>query len=274
MCTICYNVYIIVLNGVSISVRPTSTTIQLQFDLAVDATSCDTSEFLLQTLNGAFTFVPEYRVECEPVIDYYYSEGSAGNIIIFILHPRDHIQLLSTLFSQIVAMNSSVTTSIGSNFIHTAGHTNIAPIYFSDMFVSSVQMIQAENVTVLAFSLDMITAEFTMKLSAPANVSNLSYISLSCEVGSLEYAAIRGTVSTPEASQITQYVMLRISPFHFVNICSKLACIEEGYVVLLNFSSFHDVFGNSVTSDQYQNTNVSRLSVYNKYCESPECRYQ
>lgn len=250
----------IVLNKVGISVRPTSTTIQLQFDLAVDATSCDTSEFLLQTLNGTVTFVPEYRVECEPVVDYYYSEGSAGNIIIFILHPRDHIQLLSKLFGQIVAMNNLVFVSIGSTFIRTPGHTGITPIYFTDMFTSSV-WIQAENGTVLAFSLNMITAEFTMKLSVPANVSNLSYVSLSCGVGSPEYAAIRGTMSTPEASQITQNMMLRISPFYFVDICSKLSCIKEGYVVLLNFTSFQDVFGNSVTSDRYQNTNVSRLSL-------------
>ena len=254
------DVSILVLNNVSIHLRPTSTIIQLQFDLAVDATSCDTSEFLLQTLNGAVTFVPNYRVECEPVVDYFYSEASAGNIITFILHPRDHIRLLGELFNQIIAMNNSVTISIGSTFVYTMGNSTITPIYFTDMFKSSVQ-IQAGNVTVLAFSLDMITAEFTMELSAPANVSSLSSISLSCGVGSPESAAIRGTLSTPEANQITQIITLRISPFHFVDICRKLTCIKEGYVVLLNFTSFQDILGNSVSSDQYKNTNVRRLSL-------------
>ena len=240
------------------SISQNETKVTLQFDLAVAALSCDVTQFSLQSMDKTVTFVPLHHAPCVPFVNFFgYDDGnSADNTIAFTLHPSDHSRLLGSPYNQII-INNLAGVSVGSTFVLTTGLTGVNPTYFSDMITATVYRQNSAQTTVVAFSLDMTLAQFTMQLSTPANISGLNYISLSC--GQLEsaYVTIYGTQSTPE---ITQTVLVRLRPFEFANICYNFPCIEQGFAVLESFASFQDPLGNPIISDSYAATTV-RVSL-------------
>ena len=252
------------LEEVFIDLSSEKTVVHLQFDLAVNAASCDTKQFLLQTLDGAVTFIPLHKAICEAITNYNYASDSEDSTITFDLHPSDHIRLHSMAYNQLTR-SYSVVINIGSTFIHTPGQTGVTPLYFMDMLTARVYIDRYNTATVLAFHLDLINAEFNMHVTAPIvlNISSVSYVSLSCyEQSNSGY--IQGMWSTPQPGQSATKLSVKISPISFEDVCVELPCLEDGYALLKYFSPFHDTFGNSITSDAYQNTLVrcTRLKVY------------
>ena len=255
-CMTCISYYL-VLNEVSINIKAHMTIVCLQFDLAVDAASCDTTQFLLQTLAGNVTFRPQHKAECEPLANYEYSDSSKDSVIAFFLHPSDHIRLNSMPYNEIAA-SDLVDVSIGSRFVRTPGHTEVTPLYFTDMLTAPVYRDTYPQITVVALYINMISAQFYLELSAPVTPSNpgSSVITLSCGEEHSQYASVEGVWSTPEPRlPNTTLLSVKMSPASFVDICSQLTCIADGYAVLQQFPTLVDVFGNSIT---YENNNIVR----------------
>ena len=241
------------LTRVDITLKSNETTFSLQFDLAIDALTCDTTQFSFQTSDGAVTFRPTIRTECEQVDTLYYDEDNTGNNIHFTLHPSDHIQLHSTgiFFSEAV----SVFVSVGSSFVKTAGLTGIIPLYFIDKLTAGIEINTGPELYPLVVELDMTRAEFHVVFNIPVN-SNESQIELFCEEA--DSVIIEGLWSTPVPDiNSTTRVSMRIAPHSFATLCSTLFCIRDGYAILQDIYPLTDVFGNIIGSTSLTYTTVS-----------------
>ena len=259
---------LIVLIGVTIIFRSNETHVTLDFDLSIDPTTCDTTKFSIQTLDGVLTFRPVYEALCEQqILFYYYTSESQDNRISFNLHPNDHILLHKTTFvrSIITSGSDSVAVSIGSSFVRTSGLTGIAPVYFIDNFIAYPEIDTASQVHPVHFELDMTRGEFHMWLDSPVT-PNISQVQLACEEYQTETTTISGVWSTPVYSEIDSAIRhsMRISPNSFAIICNTLPCIDSNYAFLQSISSLKDVFGNRISSDVFQNSFVRKhKSHYN-----------
>jgi hypothetical protein len=249
-----------VLIGVSIIFRSDETHVTLDFDLSIDPTTCDTTQFSIQTLDGVLTFRPVYEALCEQqILFYYYTSESQDNRISFNLHPNDHILLHKTTFvrSIITSGSYSVAVSIGSSFVRTRGLTGIAPVYFIDNFIAYPEIDTDSQVHSVHFELDMTRGEFHMWLDSPVT-PNISQVQLACEEYQSENTTVSGVWSTPVHSEIDSTIRhsMRISPNSFAIICNTLPCIESNYAFLQSISSLKDVFGNRISSNVFQNSFV------------------
>ena len=242
------------LTRVDTTLKSNETSFSLQFDLAIDALTCDTTQFSFQTSDGAVTFRPAVRTECEQVDTLYYDEDNTGNRIHFTLHPSDHIQLHSTgiFFSGAV----SVFVSVGSSFVKTAGLTGIIPLYFIDKLTAGIEINTGPELYPLVVELDMTRAEFHVVFNIPVN-SNESQIELFCEEAN-DSVIIEGLWSTPVPDiNSTTRLSMRIAPHSFATLCSTLFCIRAGYAILQDIYPLTDVFGNITGSTSLPYTTVS-----------------
>ena len=248
--------------------RSDGTFVDLTFDLAVDPTTCDTTQFSIQTLDGTVTFRPAYRTLCAQMFTLTYSEENGDNELQFALHPTDHIRLHSTgMVNSVRISGTPVLVSIGSSFVRTRGLTGILPVYFIDLFTALVSISSEVEIRPLHIELDMTRAEFNVVFNVPVT-SNMSQVGLSCPEG-VDSLIIEGLWSTPvPASSNSTRLSLRILPHSFTDLCSTLYCIGDGYITLQHIHPLNDVFGNDISSEsglQYysvRNMRLLRSSVF------------
>ena len=227
----------------------------LSFDLAVNASSCDTTQVYLQTSNGAVTFRPLYDGICASNDGDYYFGGQT--VLEFLLHSNDHIRFLSEPYNELLASNNAVV-SIGTNLVRTAGNTGVTPVYFMDQMNVDIYNFLG-SVSIRSFHLDMINAEFHIEFNHPV-ISDSNYISLYCDTEQNETATIDGIWSTAQSIEGRTILSLRMSPYSFAKVCS-LSCLEYDYVKLDYFSPFMDIFGSEITSYQYQHSSVRQVLI-------------
>ena len=253
----------------------TETYVELVFDLAVDNSTCNTTQFSLQTLDKVHTFRPTYETRCEqPILYFYYTSEDPDNRLSFSLHPSDHILLHETTLVPSIT-SFGVAVSIGSSFVHTRGLTAAVPVYFLDNFIATTNVNpQVVDVSPLNLELDMTRAEFHMWLDTPVT-ANMSQIQLSCEEQS-EVTTVSGVWSTPVPSDNTLQLSMKMSPDSFAAICYNLLCIESNYAMLQHISYLNDVFGNQIEVHTFRNSFVSK-ELSHHYCLllcNHTCRYQ
>ena len=236
--------------------RSDETLVTVAFDLAIDPTTCDTTKFSIQILDGTITFRPVHQSICLQPFTYF--QDSQDNRISFTLDPNDHILLHKTnLVRSLIASGLySVVVSIGSSFVRTGGSTGIAPVYFTDNFVTYPDIDTDSQVHPLTFELDMTTGEFHMVLDSPLT-PNISQVTLSCAEYQNDPTPISGVWSTPVPSNTIRHSM-KVSLNSFAALCNNLPCIESHSALLQSISSLSDVFWNEIPSTVFQNSLVSK----------------
>ena len=236
-------------------ITSTSTTVTLEFDLAVNALSCDASHFSLQTLDGRVTFTPIHAATCAQVTyNYYHHEDNGDHIMTLTFHNADHLRLLGKPYNEIL-QNNVVAINIHADFVYTAANISILPKFFIDGSTASIQQGTFIAPTISYISLDLSRAEFRMKMNVPVNITDLDNITLSC--GQNETVILEGILSTPDADHITQDILLHLSSYTFAALCCTLPCVEDGIAFLESFTTFHDAFGNSINPNNYIFSRVS-----------------
>lgn len=228
------------------------TTITLQFDLAIDINTCDTTQLSLQAVDGTATFTPTHRSICTQPQQMYHTSNSQEGTLTFTLSPTDHILLHQTnLLYLLHLVINSVAVSIGSTFVYTGGLAPALPVYFTDNFIAEVHT-AAVQISSLDLELDMASAEFNILFDGPVTVNN-SQIQLSCNEDLTQLVTVSGLWSSPlPIHDNTTKLSMRISPVSFSSIIHTLYCLNDNSVILYDISSVTDVLGSTISLDTTQ----------------------